>query len=797
MSWNPYKEWHREHIDNLEDIVSLFEKDQPTISGGDTETTGLHIKKDKAFLIVFGWLVGKTGRVFTFYPTLKNMKIFFDLAEKTKMFVWWNTTFDLHMMKNGTGLDYKGNNLVEGTVVARLCTEAVPANAGGDDLKLKSIGGKYVHWQAANSEKMIKDELRRLKDERIKFLTAALKQFDHPTEQEYKAVRLDTGKTTTKNYANKHPDNVEWKWLRKKWNKGLVEAFLKDITHEVTDLPEEIQEIWTGWKEEYPDPTYEDVDRDLMIKYAGEDVITMLEYIRKAIPVLTDREQWRTVKRESRLIKVIYRMERVGFRLNRTYLEESRIRLKNYIIRQREEMYSLAGERINVGQKPSIMRVYKENWNIDIPSSDKNILKKLIANEYENYNVPEEARRYATLIKELRTLEKWYSTYCVGLLEKSAWDGRFYTQVFQAGAVSGRVGSDAQQFPKDPIKDENGNELFHPRQAFVPTGDGYDSIYYLDYSQIELRNQANYTLLVSGGDLNLCRAYMPFKCYRIEEYLKPINKHVSVPMKRKIPYDYSTPEKRAEWNQYTWYQLEDDKEWHPTDVHGQTTHKALMLLDYSCHGYKTNYTKQGEDHFYQLVTKDTTHYDVTVVNEELFNKMRSKGKIFNFMRNYGGGKGAAMKQLDLPENVADAMVNGYSESFPEVLAYQNAIIDAHYRKGYVTNMYGRRYYLVDNQQAYKLANYNVQGTCADMMKDKMIECDNYLQKMQAKGYKTRMVLPVHDEIQFESCKGEEFIIAKLREIMQELEWHLVPIVCDVEVTYTNWQEKEEVKELEV
>lgn len=52
------------------------------------------------------------------------------------------------------------------------------------------------------------------------------------------------------------------------------------------------------------------------------------------------------------------------------------------------------------------------------------------------------------------------------------------------------------------------------------------------------------------------------------------------------------------------------------------------------------------------------------------------------------------------------------------------------------------------------------------------------------------------EIQFESCPGEEFIIAELRKIMQSHDWHLVPIVCDVEVTYTNWAEKEEVEEIQ-
>lgn len=783
MSWNPYKEWQRAHIDDLQNygLSDLFRKDKPVISGADTESTGLHIKRDKAFLIVFGWIVGNTGRVFTFYPTPKNMKIFFDLAKKTKMFVWWNTTFDLHMMKNATGLDYDGDNLVEGTVLARLCVEAVPANAGGDNLQLKSIGTKYVHWQAAESDKKVKQELRKLDNERVKVLTAALKQFDHPTETEYKPIRKDTGKPTTATYAENNPNNVEWKTIPKKWNKGLIEKFLKDITHKVEDLPEEIQEIWRTWQEDYPAPTYADVDRDLMIQYAGEDVITMLEYVRKAIPVIRDREQWDIVKRESKLIKVNYRMERVGFKLRRDYLFKSEVKMREYIIKQRAEMYELAGAKIDVGQKPSIIKVFKENWGIEISNSDKSTLKKLIAGDYEGYHVPEEARRYAELIKELRTVEKWYSTYCVGLIEKSEYDGRLYTQINQAGAVSGRVSSDAQQFPKDAIFTEDGEELFMPRKAFVPSGEDYDRMYYLDFSQIELRNQANYTLLVSGGDLNLCRAYMPFKCYRYQEVPKKINDKLTITVKEKVYYDWTTPEKRAEWDKYTWYREEDGEEWTPTDVHSETTHNALVLLGYECYEETKSYEYKGEGNpFFKAI-----------IDEKEFSKIRSKGKIFNFMKNYGGGLGAAMAQLDLPREVAQALIDGYSQAFPHVVVYQNSISRAHLIKGYVHNMYGRRYYLQDNKDAYKLANYNVQGTCADMMKQCMIDCDEYLQEMQAKGYKTRMVMPIHDEIQFESCKGEEFIIAELQRIMQTHDWHMVPIVCDIEMTTTNWAEAAE------
>jgi DNA polymerase I len=63
-AWNPYKTWDRQHLTTIGDLkrmVNLFRSDAPIIGGGDTETTGLHITKDKPFLIIFGWNIpGKT-----------------------------------------------------------------------------------------------------------------------------------------------------------------------------------------------------------------------------------------------------------------------------------------------------------------------------------------------------------------------------------------------------------------------------------------------------------------------------------------------------------------------------------------------------------------------------------------------------------------------------------------------------------------------------------------------------------------------------------------------------------------
>lgn len=774
MSYNPYEEYDRHVIRNNQDLSKmqqLFLKDSPKVGGFDTETSGLHLIKDRPFLYVFGWLVpGENyGRVFTFYPTQDNLKVFKKLSEKLRMNVGHNITYDLSMNLN-IGLELSNHNLVENMVLARLSLEALSVREGGDNLSLKSLGTKYVHPLAAHSEKKVKEELKRLNEERVKVLTAALKQFDHPTETETKPYRLDTGKKTSTPYANKNPDNVEWHTKPKKWNKGLVEDFLKDLTNDVDDLPKDVREVWIDWKEEYPEPTYEDVDRELMLKYAAEDVITMLEFAKRALPIIKERQQQDILKRECELIPAIVDMERHGLKVDRDYLESCRKNLKQYIIKKRKQMYELAGSVVNVGQDQTILKVFYENWGIELPQCNKAQLKKVKKNELELIDVPEKAKEYADCIMKLRSLEKWYSTYITRILERSEYDGRLYLQLNQAGAVSGRFTSDGQQFPKSNLVDDDGNELYHPRKAYI--ADEGTKWYFLDYSQIELRNQANYTILVSGGDKNLCRAYMPFECTGQH------NGQIGM-------YNYLKPEKRKYWKLPNFWTDEEGNLWTPTDVHGETTHNALMELGYTCHYKYEQYTFTP----YEAYGQTYEGFFGNHIDKERFKEVRSKGKIFNFMKNYGGGLGAAMSQLDLPKDVAQALIDGYSTAFPGVTDYQNMVIQTHHKRGYVQNAYGRRYYLTDMDKSYVLANYLIQGTCADMLKESIINCYNYL---KSQNCKTKMIMNIHDEIQFISVPGEEHHIMACKRIMEDHDWHMVPIVTDIEVTETDWASKEEV-----
>lgn len=227
-------------------------------------------------------------------------------------------------------------------------------------------------------------------------------------------------------------------------------------------------------------------------------------------------------------------------------------------------------------------------------------------------------------------------------------------------------------------------------------------------------------------------------------------------------YNYSDMEERKRWKeQYdgnSVWMTESGRPWTPTDVHTQTTLKALEKLG----------------------------IDRATLDEKQFKAWRNVGKMFNFMRNYGGGYQKASEALEISLDEAKALADGYTDSFPIVVEYQNQVSKAMHDKGYVENVYGRRYYLSDSKRFYKCGNYLIQGTCADDLKLKLIQIDEFLEK---NGLKSRLILYVHDELQIEVYEGEEWIIPTIRDMMEYTPKIQVPIVAEIEKTTTNWAEK--------
>lgn len=140
---------------------------------------------------------------------------------------------------------------------------------------------------------------------------------------------------------------------------------------------------------------------------------------------------------------------------------------------------------------------------------------------------------------------------------------------------------------------------------------------------------------------------------------------------------------------------------------------------------------------------------------------RRKAKAVNFGIIYGISDWGLADQLEIPVKESKQIINSFYESFPEVDSFFKNIVDKALKDGYVSTMMGRRRYLRElhdsNYQVREFAkraamNAPIQGSAADLIKVAMIDVDRALKE---NGFKTKMVLQIHDELIFKVPKEEK------------------------------------------
>lgn len=419
-----YKYTHLKGDEDLGVMTNIWDslETKPLICGFDTETDGLHPKTASPFLYSFGF----DKYIFTFETNEKLINEIITISKKAQRLFAHNAKFDYHMTNNviGDRVCELDSIIADSMTVARLTSYADDDEA---KINLETLGSLYVDPSSKFAGKVIKKLITEINAERKK---------------KVKALYYNKG---FKNFNN------DWK------------AFCKMVAFVDDDTPTN-----KFFKENYAPANYYDAykkEPELVRSYAADDVVIMLEYLKKALPVLCRvDDNLTTFNRECELISVIARMERVGIKVDIDYALKSRNILLDYKKELYQELYEVMGQELSVGQHELIKKIFKIKFNYTLSTADKKQLKLV-----DSSNV--EAKKASDLIISLRTIDKWLSTYIDGKLNAIV-DGRIHTSINNSGAVSGRVSCDMQQQPKEPLLDRNGKELFHPRKMFIPD-DGY------------------------------------------------------------------------------------------------------------------------------------------------------------------------------------------------------------------------------------------------------------------------------------------------------------------------------------
>ncbi|WP_443777464.1 DNA polymerase I [Bacteroides clarus] len=165
--------------------------------------------------------------------------------------------------------------------------------------------------------------------------------------------------------------------------------------------------------------------------------------------------------------------------------------------------------------------------------------------------------------------------------------------------------------------------------------------------------------------------------------------------------------------------------------------------------------------------------------------MRRKAKTANFGIIYGISVFGLAERMNVPRQEAKELIDGYFETYPQVKEYMDRSIQVARENGYVETIFHRKRFLPDINSRNAVVrgyaernaiNAPIQGSAADIIK---VAMSLICQRLQSNNLKAKMILQVHDELNFSVPEAEKEIIQKI--VIEEMERAyrmLVPLKAD-------------------
>lgn len=171
--------------------------------------------------------------------------------------------------------------------------------------------------------------------------------------------------------------------------------------------------------------------------------------------------------------------------------------------------------------------------------------------------------------------------------------------------------------------------------------------------------------------------------------------------------------------------------------------------------------------------------------EEVTSDMRRKAKTANFGIIYGISVFGLAERLNIPRSESKELIEGYFKTYPGIRDFMDQVVETAREKGYVETIYKRKRFLPDIQSHNAVVrgyaernaiNAPIQGSAADIIKVAMVRI---FKRFEAEGLKSKMILQVHDELNFNVYKNELETVKKI--VLEEMEGVLplqVPLIAD-------------------
>lgn len=184
--------------------------------------------------------------------------------------------------------------------------------------------------------------------------------------------------------------------------------------------------------------------------------------------------------------------------------------------------------------------------------------------------------------------------------------------------------------------------------------------------------------------------------------------------------------------------------------------RQLIDIDYRAIEYRLLADYANEKYLIEAINGGE---DVHQATADLLKISRREAKTVNFGILYGCGDKTLAAMLNIPVPSAYVMKMEYFNKLPKIKKF----IEAVKRKGsvdqYVTNWMGRKLHINNYGEEYKLVNYLIQGSAADVIKKAMVQLNEL-------GLTDGMCLQVHDSLMFDMPNDFRYLDA-ITKVMEE------------------------------
>ena len=194
----------------------------------------------------------------------------------------------------------------------------------------------------------------------------------------------------------------------------------------------------------------------------------------------------------------------------------------------------------------------------------------------------------------------------------------------------------------------------------------------------------------------------------------------------------------------------------------------------------------------QDIHRSTASKVFGVAFDDVTDLQRRNAKAVNFGIVYGISAFGLSQDLNIPQKEAQGFIDSYFATYPKIKEFLDQTVAQAKECGFTRTLFGRirpipelsSSNFMQRQFGERVAmNAPIQGTAADIIKIAMIRVHDRLIR---EGYKSRLILQVHDELLIETAESEkDAVIALLEEEMRQAADLKVELAVGTECGY-NW-----------